>query len=127
MTNVFDKIPFKAEWIAALRSGKYEQGCYRLKSKDGYCCLGVWAEIAGHKFNETVDGLVNSETGDCVGYAPIEAAFGGAHISGLFITMNDGQGRSFEQIADMAERNFKTFGEAQKAIRNKEGSDAAIA
>lgn len=41
----------KAEWCAALRSGKYKQGTGQLKEViDGvpqYCCLGVLAEIDG--------------------------------------------------------------------------------
>lgn len=33
-------------WVAALRSGKYEQGRLSLCSADGqFCCLGVLAEI----------------------------------------------------------------------------------
>lgn len=38
----------KAEWLEALRSGKYQQGkgCLRSAS-DNYCCLGVLAEVAG--------------------------------------------------------------------------------
>lgn len=34
-------------WVAALRSGAYEQGRKRLRtSNDQYCCLGVLCEIA---------------------------------------------------------------------------------
>jgi hypothetical protein len=37
----------KAQWVAALRSGEYEQGKMRLRSADDkYCCLGVLCEIA---------------------------------------------------------------------------------
>ena len=32
-------------WIAALRSGKYEQGRMSLCSGGQFCCLGVLAEI----------------------------------------------------------------------------------
>jgi hypothetical protein len=39
----------KAKWVAALRSGKYEQGQYALNT-DGengkFCCLGVLCELA---------------------------------------------------------------------------------
>lgn len=37
----------KAKWVAALRSGNYEQGHYRLRSNDRYCCLGVLCDIVG--------------------------------------------------------------------------------
>ena len=33
-------------WIDALRSGKYRQAQYRLKSDEGYCCLGVLCDLA---------------------------------------------------------------------------------
>lgn len=43
----------KAKWLAALRSGEYEQTEGRLHDKVGYCCLGVLCdlytkEVGGH-------------------------------------------------------------------------------
>ena len=36
----------KAKWLEALRSGKYRQSRYRLRSLDnGFCCLGVLCDI----------------------------------------------------------------------------------
>jgi hypothetical protein len=36
------------KWVEALRSGEYEQGTGRLKTRDGsYCCLGVACDISG--------------------------------------------------------------------------------
>jgi hypothetical protein len=35
----------KARWLAALRSGKFKQGRYRLRKNDHYCCLGVLCEV----------------------------------------------------------------------------------
>lgn len=36
----------KAEWVAALRSGKYEQGKYTLRTPDNkFCCLGVYCDM----------------------------------------------------------------------------------
>lgn len=39
----------KAQWLEALRSGKYKQGKGALhnKSDDSYCCLGVLCEVMG--------------------------------------------------------------------------------
>lgn len=35
-------------WVAALRSGQYQQGQYYLKDNEGrYCCLGVLGEVLG--------------------------------------------------------------------------------
>lgn len=36
----------KAQWTAALRSGDYPQGKNRLRSKEGFCCLGVLCDLA---------------------------------------------------------------------------------
>jgi len=36
----------KAQWVAALRSGEYEQGQGALNSDGKFCCLGVLCELA---------------------------------------------------------------------------------
>jgi hypothetical protein len=36
----------KAQWVAALRSGEYEQGTGYLNADGKYCCLGVLCELA---------------------------------------------------------------------------------
>ena len=37
----------KAQWVAALRSGAYEQGRSHLRStEDKFCCLGVLCDVA---------------------------------------------------------------------------------
>jgi len=35
----------KAEWIDALKSGKYKQGEGRLRRDDRFCCLGVLCDL----------------------------------------------------------------------------------
>jgi len=37
----------KVKWIAALRSGTYEQGMKSLRKDTAYCCLGVLSELQG--------------------------------------------------------------------------------
>lgn len=44
-----------AEWTAALRSGKYEQGRGFLNGPKGHCCLGVLCELAEVPVVETDD------------------------------------------------------------------------
>lgn len=39
---------FKALWLEALRSGRYQQTRGQLRSSSGYCCLGVLCDIS-HK------------------------------------------------------------------------------
>lgn len=53
----------KAQWVAALRSGKYPQGMKMLQTPEGgFCCLGVYCEVTGipsamkdRKIEEIVD------------------------------------------------------------------------
>lgn len=35
----------KEKWINALRSGEYKQGREKLRSPNGYCCLGVLCDL----------------------------------------------------------------------------------
>lgn len=46
----------KAQWIKALRSGRYAQGRYKLRrtrlGKAQYCCLGVLCRVQGLSFNK---------------------------------------------------------------------------
>jgi hypothetical protein len=39
------KADIKTKWIAALRSGQYEQTDMRLRHDGSYCCLGVLCDI----------------------------------------------------------------------------------
>ena len=52
------KKKWKAKWIKALRSGKYEQGqhCLRQHPTNRFCCLGVLTDIANCKWIEPSDG-----------------------------------------------------------------------
>lgn len=58
---------WKEKWLEALRSGKYPQTKHRLKTSEGYCCLGVLCEIV-----KPVLGLdwviTEDEYGDTVSY-----------------------------------------------------------
>ncbi len=43
------KPEFKAKWVAALRSGEYQQGKRALNPQEGhYCCLGVACVVNGN-------------------------------------------------------------------------------
>ncbi len=57
----------KARWTAALRSGKYEQGAFKLNSQGKFCCLGVLCEIAREA------GVVEAvHYGNGISYAPVD-------------------------------------------------------
>ena len=42
----------KEKWVAALRSGEYQQGINSLRSNQGFCCLGVLCDLYAKEHNE---------------------------------------------------------------------------
>jgi len=42
----------KQKWVDALRSGKYDQGSEKLRSRQGYCCLGVLCDLYSQEQNQ---------------------------------------------------------------------------
>ena len=46
----------KSKWLAALRSGKYQQGHETLHPTfDRFCCLGVLCDVAGYEWRPVYD------------------------------------------------------------------------
>lgn len=43
---------WKAKWVAALRSGEYQQSQRALKTENGYCCLGVLCDVVRKEQDE---------------------------------------------------------------------------
>jgi len=95
----------KAKWVKALRSRKFKQAHKQLKTKHGYCCLGVLREIAEPGCARTDGaGLLRREDA---------AAWGiGEETMFRLAAMNDGlkdfagNPHSFEQIADYIEKKL---------------------
>lgn len=104
-------------WIAALRSGTYQQARERLVQVGddgkpvGYCCLGVACELAAQaglverEHNAYVTDDEWEETAlpiavlDWLGMEDVEGWYAG----GSLINLNDSQKLSFEEIADVIE------------------------
>lgn len=61
----------KANWVKALRSGKYQQCRTQLTNGSGYCCLGVLAAVAGLPLE-----LAYEEIGRILGEREMEALYG---------------------------------------------------
>jgi hypothetical protein len=110
----------KAAWVAALRSGEYEQTTEALKDRRGHCCLGVlcdlYAKEAGIE-KWSAETLSGNADGDFAlkfdgGLPSIEVLIWagydwlkGVRIKGVRYPLyehNDG-GRTFAEIADAIE------------------------
>ena len=119
----------KARWVEALRSGNYEQGRYNLRRSDRYCCLGVLCDVVKDEVNH--DWLpVQDSMGTCysfdydteilpasvANYAGLELSpelemlserDGEECIENFQISnLNDSGDYSFEQLADLIEKQF---------------------
>lgn len=108
----------KAKWVAALRSGKYEQG-HEYLNKDGkFCCLGVLCDVAGLHWAEAtpiVGKIPEGQEADSVLEKPLRNKFGlSKSVHDDLWHANDGAGRpngrvarqlNFTQLADKIERS----------------------
>lgn len=97
----------KAKWLAALRSGKYQQGTGVLKNGDHFCCLGVLCSIAGVERDEENGWFIWRKE---KGHATLPYGFGRSvgvsdDAESTLAVMND-DGKSFAQIADYIEKHY---------------------
>lgn len=90
----------KAKWVAALRSGEYQQGDRQLRDGDRYCCLGVLCEVAD--LGITPEGKLPLKGGS---YRIFDEMVGSRSKSMFLWVMND-RGESFAEIADWIEANL---------------------
>lgn len=119
----------KAEWLAALRSGEFEQGKNRLANDGKYCCLGVLCELAvragvAEKWVQHPDGAMKYGHRNATDYSDKESGvlpysvqrwanmpdnnpdvFLGNDAPYNLAALND-DGRSFDYIADAIEESL---------------------
>ena len=105
------------KWIKALRSGKYKQTTSVLRNLDGFCCLGVlcdisergkWKRAKGGKvfvFNDWYDKTMPNEV---IEWAGMNNGFGLLPDTSL-TDLNDHEGKSFDEIADVIEKNWNVL------------------
>lgn len=110
----------KKKWVKALRSGDYEQTTCALRVGDGFCCLGVLADIQGATWKHDGSGRdvyeawfgplrvssigsVHTRSGEATGQE-----LGGLSCvaANLLTRMNDVLNKDFEEIADAIEKYF---------------------
>ena len=113
------------KWVAALRSGDYDQGINCLQFEDHYCCLGVACKVYETETGVTLksekrwpgskkEKLIGE---DLTPYRDVKEWLGLNTVSGTFdsrvqganslIDLNDGTGLTFSQIADVIESEPK--------------------
>lgn len=92
----------KAKWVAALRSGEYEQITGSLKEPDGYCCLGVLCEVMGIDWS---DPKVRKHRLEVEELPPVTHKVLSDDVEWELSIMNDG-GVSFTDLADYIEENL---------------------
>jgi hypothetical protein len=113
-----ERLDLFERWIAALRSGKYKQGRFNLRSTDDdYCCLGVLCDIVNpggwgpsvakdrYRFGG-VDNTLPDHVANGLGMG-----WGGelpTPVDGTrrLATLNDTRVYTFDQIADVIEEQF---------------------
>lgn len=115
----------KAEWVAALRSGEYEQATGHLYYEGSYCCLGVLCDLAVKRGVVSMrEGVVTRSYGelDETAVPPHEVLDwagldyenpqvlvtdeDGSEQYPTLITLNDDEKYSFNRIADLIEEQL---------------------
>lgn len=107
-------------WVAALRSGKYEQGRGYLKVGNLFCCLGVACDIAV-KNGVDIEVTDTSYDGETKVMPEVVTAWLGLRneegyyetrndynlLVGKRLTIDNDDGKTFEEIADIIESEPK--------------------
>lgn len=96
----------RLKWIEALESGEYKQTTNYLKTKNGFCCLGVACDLYDHTIwivGSIDKGYLNyaGKTSSPPNY--VNEYFGLDATQGLIddlINMNDSEGKTFSEIAE---------------------------
>lgn len=100
------------KWLAALRSGEYEQTTGALHDKNGYCCLGVFCDVMFGRDHWKHDSMSvdpkKFQSHGRTSYLPEQAAalVGGSDrptIVGVTLSHYNDCGYTFFQIANLIE------------------------
>lgn len=109
--------PHQQALVTALRSGHYQQGVRKLLSPQGFCCLGVAADIAGARWCQSSEkdpreaGLdlcpwftgLSDELVQLYSFRTSEGRYGESHET--LSMLNDSGDWGFAEIASFIEAN----------------------
>jgi len=110
------------QWVVALRSGKYPQQKHALHGPNGFCCLGVLAEISNVTTKIQEDDrymfFFGPEYGDYESRTSLPEGYLGIPYSeqGSLMELNDQMGYTFGEIADYLEANKEEFINGDKGV-----------
>lgn len=99
-------------WVKALRSGRYKQGQVHLRVGDKHCCLGVLCRILRVKHNVGPEGMYfydgnpNLLADSVIAKVRMRSRTGILSSCQTLAALND-SGKSFAEIADIIEANWK--------------------
>jgi len=105
----------KAQWVKALRSGKYKQTKGVLKNMQGFCCLGVLCDLYDStkweekRNSEAYDFLDETEMPPKIvsQWAGLDAAQTAEPSNKTLYDLNDeNDGPNFVEMADIIEKQF---------------------
>lgn len=99
--------PNQTKWLAALRSGEYQQGKYELYADGTYCCLGVANKVCNLQEESESSLLCTYEDmglySDSGAVKNVSLYGDGEYLS--LVELNDTRQWSFSKIADFIEEN----------------------
>jgi hypothetical protein len=105
----------KQKWVSVLRSGEYQQTQGRLRTDNGFCCLGVLCDLYGKEHNvEWEPGCDNHYEfqGNNASLSLYVVEWSGLEGSNPYVDggktlslLND-SGKTFEEIADVIEEQL---------------------
>lgn len=102
------------QWVAALRSGEFKQGRYRLRNtKNEFCCLGVLCELYARAHPHIPNKQPNEYYGNNMlipdqveRWAGMKTVFG-LLPNNLTLSMLNDEGKSFNTIADLIDKHWQ--------------------
>lgn len=108
----------KQRWIAALKSGDYNQAFYKLRAGDNFCCLGVLCDLHSKETgNEWIQDSDSYYMGQRVSLPEKVMAWAGLDLYKsrkvllpktkiVLSAMNDSYGKTFDEIATLIEEEL---------------------
>ena len=123
----------RVAWVKALLSGNYAQDHRKLRTPNGWCCLGVGGHIVDPTLDVVAEGSSMALLDD--GWAEDKLGLKASYINGptdqsTAARWNDGDGFSFRQIADrivLATEKARSFSDVTNPpeLKNEEPGDYA--